>query len=120
MVNDGYPYLREIVGVLPTIAPACAPVIMPKIGFAKNSAKLTKKSKAKLRTMAKQIAASNCTSIEITGYATKSKLATKRTNAVMTYLRGKLYNERYMVTMNLKKVHGKKMKMRRAEIALMS
>ena len=120
LVNDGYPYLREIVGVLPTIAPACAPVIMPKIGFAKNSAKLTKKSKAKLRTMAKQIAASNCTSIEITGYATKSKLATKRTNAVMTYLRGKLYNERYMVTMNLKKVHGKKMKMRRAEIALMS
>ena len=120
LVNDGYPYLREIVGVLPTIAPACAPVAMPKIGFAKNSAKLTKKSKAKLRTMAKQIAASNCTSIEITGYATKSKLATKRTNAVMTYLRGKLYNERYMVTMNLKKVHGKKMKMRRAEIALMS
>jgi hypothetical protein len=120
LVNDGYPYLREIVGVLPTIAPVCAPVAMPKIGFAKNSAKLTKKSKAKLRTMAKQIAASNCKSIEITGYATKSKLATKRTNAVMSYLRGKLYNERYMVTMNLKKVHGKKMKMRRAEIALMS
>ena len=120
LVNDGYPYLREIVGVLPVIAPVCAPVAMPKIGFAKNSAKLTKKSKAKLRTMAKQIAASNCTSLEITGYATKSKLATKRTNAVMTYLRGKLYNERYMVTMNLKKVHGKNMKMRRAEIALMS
>jgi hypothetical protein len=120
LVNDGYPYLREIVGELPTIAPACAPVAMPKIGFAKNSAKLTNKSKAKLRTMAKQIAASNCKSIEITGYAAKSKLATKRTNAVMTYLRGKLYNERYMVTMNLKKVHGKDMKMRRAEIALMS
>jgi hypothetical protein len=123
LVNDGYPYLREIVGALPAIAaiaPVCAPVIMPKIGFAKNSAKLTKKSKAALRVMAKQIAASHCKGIEITGYAAKSKLATKRTNAVMSYLRGRLYNEGALVTMNLKKVHGKKVKLRRAEIALMS
>ncbi|MSW39186.1 MAG: hypothetical protein F2839_06015 [Actinobacteria bacterium] len=98
--NNGFPHFQAVKAYDPI--PNCEPVAMPVLTFKKGSAALSKANKKALRESAQMIKASHCPIVNINGYHAKNivskRLASKRTAAVKTYLRGKLWSMGYPVT----------------------
>lgn len=94
--NDGYLSLRGVgtSSAVMAAVPECVKVNLSAINFKKNSIGLTRSTRSVLNLNANKIINSNCSSVEIFGYASKDEpkkkqksLATRRAKVVADYVR---------------------------------